>query len=161
VYYLETSALLKKYRTEKGTEVVEELFTKKGETEAFITSYFTVLEVVSVATRLLRAGILTRGLYRAILGNLERDTREVILLQSTSDAVISEATKQSMNYALRAPDAIHLATALRAKNATNEPLYFLCTDVKLKRACEGCRLAVLDPEGTDSMDALKSYRSID
>lgn len=63
MFYLETSALLKKYRTERGTDVVRELFEGKSDAEAFITSYFTVLEVISVARRLLAAATLNRRLH--------------------------------------------------------------------------------------------------
>jgi hypothetical protein len=38
MFYLETSALLKKYRTESGTDVVRELFEWKSDAEAFISS---------------------------------------------------------------------------------------------------------------------------
>ena len=38
VYYLETSALLKRYRTEKGTDLLDELFDSKQESEIFTTN---------------------------------------------------------------------------------------------------------------------------
>ena len=38
VFYLDTAALLKRYRTEKGTEVVAALFSDRREDDVFVTS---------------------------------------------------------------------------------------------------------------------------
>lgn len=160
VYYLETSALLKRYRTEKGTEVLDELFQGKQESEVFTTSYFTVPEVTSVATRLLRSNSITRHSYNRLLGQLSQDLRHLIMLQSVSDSVLSEAVDFTMDYALRAPDALQIATALSVRSrVSDQPFYVLCTDSKLKTACENSNLVVLDPEATDSLEVLKGYRS--
>ena len=160
VFYLETSALVKKYRTEKGTEVIAGLFQGKREAEVFVTSYFTVLEITSVATRLLRAGTLRTRTYEVILGRLSQDVRGTIRLQSVSDSVLSEATRLTQVYALRAPDAIHMATALSVRATTHdEPFYFLGSDARLNTGCENSGLVVLDPEDTDSLNTLRTYRS--
>ena len=161
MFYLETSALLKKYRTKSGIDVVRELFEGKSDAEAFITSYFTVLEVMSVARRLLATGTLNRRLYQRILGNFERDLREAVMLQSVSDSVIMEAVRQSATYVLRAPDAVHLATAVRANAVTSEPFYFVGSDAKLVAACENAGLAILNPEAPGALDLLRSHRSND
>lgn len=160
LYYLETSALVKKYRTERGTEVVAELFERQRETEVFVSSYLTVVEVTSVATRLFRAGALSRRAYRVILGNLSRDVGETIQLQSVSDSILSDAVNLTVDYALRAPDAIHLATARRVQAAfPGESYYVVGSDARLKAACAGLGLAVHDPEAPDSLAVLRSYRA--
>jgi hypothetical protein len=58
LYYLDTSALLKRYKTEKGTAVIDELFSSRKPGEVFITSHFTSIEIESVAARALKAGAL-------------------------------------------------------------------------------------------------------
>lgn len=45
VYYLDTSAVLKRYRTKKGTDVVNELYRGLTEDEALLASYLTCLDV--------------------------------------------------------------------------------------------------------------------
>ena len=45
VYYLETSALFKAYRTEVGSPVVRELLNQAQEQDRFYTSFLTVLEI--------------------------------------------------------------------------------------------------------------------
>lgn len=42
------------YKSEKGSEVVKELFDGRGSSELLVTSYLSVLEVNSVAARLLK-----------------------------------------------------------------------------------------------------------
>ena len=159
VYYLETSALLKKYRPERGTDVVTELFDKKGQLEVFITSYLTVVEIASVTTRLLRARTITRRAHNRILGNLSHDTNEAILLQPISDGVVLEAVILSQRHAIRAPDAIHLSTAMRARaTAPSDSFYFLGSDARLNSACRSSGLLVLDPEEANSLEALRNLR---
>lgn len=159
IYYFETSALLKRYRTEKGTDVLDELFQNRQGSEVFTTSYFTVLEVTSVATRLLKANNISRRSYYQILGDLSRDTRYLFVLQPVSDSTLSQALNLILDYGLRAPDAVQLATALVVRsNVPTEPVYFLCTDAKLRGACEGSDLAAIDPEAKDSLEILRRYR---
>jgi predicted nucleic acid-binding protein len=134
IYYLETSALMKKYRTEKRIELIEELFEGKIESEVFITSYLTMVEITSVTARLLRARTLTRDAYQVILGNLAQDLRTQIQMHSISDSVLEEAVGLTIEYALRAPDAIHLAAALSSSSAVpDEDFYFVASDVRLKK----------------------------
>lgn len=158
VYYLETSALLKKYQNEAGTPVIQELFDGKRDAELLTTSYFTVLEVTSVATRLQRSGTFNTRTYRGVLGNLDRDLRASIVLQPVSDAVVLEGIKQAMEYALRAPDAVQMATALRAKGGADEPFYFICSDGRLKAASSSSGLLVLDPEAPNALETLRAIR---
>jgi predicted nucleic acid-binding protein len=161
VYYLETSALLKRYRTEKGTDLLDALFESKQESEIFTTSYFTSLEVTSVATRLFKAETITKRSYHQLLGRLSQDMRRLVILQPVSDFILSEALNLIMDHALRAPDAIQLATALMVKSTiVGQPLYFLCADAKLRGACVNSELTILDPEAPDSVKILKSYRNI-
>lgn len=62
IYYLETSALVKRYRSELGTDVATELVDRRMLDDYFITSYFSVLEVeATIARALKKHGLLTRG----------------------------------------------------------------------------------------------------
>lgn len=159
IYYLETSALLKRYRTEKGTDVLDELFEEKQESEVFTTSYFTILEVTSVATRLLKADSISRRSYYQILGDLSQDARQLLALQPVSDVVLSDALSLITDHALRAPDAVQLATALIIRSSVpSEAAYFICTDAKLLGACEGSGLATIDPEAKDGLEILRRGR---
>ncbi len=58
VFYLDASALLKRYRTEKGTEIVDDIYDGRGEQHIILTSQLTCIEVESVAARARKGGIL-------------------------------------------------------------------------------------------------------
>lgn len=125
VYYLDTSALFKRYRAEKGTDALDQLFAARQDSEVLTTSSFTVLEVISVLTRLLRARTITRRSHQRLLGRFTDDVMETIALRPLTDAVISEAVNPILRHALRAPDALQLATALTIQSQTpGEALYF-------------------------------------
>ncbi|HAV10660.1 MAG TPA: hypothetical protein DCX22_03470 [Dehalococcoidia bacterium] len=160
VFYLETSALLKRYRTERGTELLDELFNSKRDYEILTTSYFTSLEVTSVATRLLKGETITKRSYQLLLGHLSYDMRQLVILQPISDFILSKALNLIMDHTLRAPDAIQLATACMLKSTiVGQPLYFICADSKLRGACADSDLTVLNPESPDSVKTLKTLRS--
>lgn len=74
IYRLKTSALPKRYRTEQGTETVNDLFGNKLRNEVLLTSYFTALEVEAVAARALKGRLLTREAYRAHSSAASRKT---------------------------------------------------------------------------------------
>ncbi len=61
IFYLDTSALLKRYKTEAGTSVIDRLFKllEKPHNKAAI-SFLTVLEVIAAGRRLLKGGVLRR-----------------------------------------------------------------------------------------------------
>jgi hypothetical protein len=64
LYYLDTSALLKRYRTETGHP--GSLLGQEDET--LVTSHFSSLEVEAMASRALKGRILTRKAYDILLG---------------------------------------------------------------------------------------------
>ena len=74
LYYLDTSALVKRYRTERGTEVMAALFSDQTLDDAFITSHLTVLEVEAVAARALGARLLTQRAYESLYDIIQRMT---------------------------------------------------------------------------------------
>ena len=84
------------------------------------------------------------------MGNLSRDMREAIGLQSVSDSVLSQAIRLTQEHALRALDAIHMSSALGAKaSIPDDAFYFWGSDNRLNTACEDSDLQVLNPEDTD------------
>ncbi len=73
LYYLDTSALVKRYRTERGTEVMAALFSHQTLDNAFITSHLTVLEVEAVAARAVGARLLTQRAHGTLLRLFNED----------------------------------------------------------------------------------------
>lgn len=158
-FYLEPSALLKRYKSEAGSEVVDELFTGKQADEAFLTSFLTVLEVTSVAARLRRGRVITEQSYRTLLADFSHDVRETIIMIPVTDSVLSQAVALIGRHGLRAADSVHLATAESVMNsAPGTQVVFLASDAQLKRAAGGLGLTLLDPEKPEALSELHNLR---
>lgn len=80
LFYLDTSAIVKRYRTEVGTELVEALFNERLPTDELTSSFLAVLEVTSVVHRLLTA----REIREDIAGRLPEPERLQAVLPSDS-----------------------------------------------------------------------------
>lgn len=157
VYYLDASAFVKRYRTEKGTEAVDELFSGKVEGEVFVTSQIIGVEMESVAARGLRARLLNRTAYGVMLRSFATDLERVIVFP-LSASLVGEAAIQARQYALRAADAVHLATAMRAAKTTSEQVLFVGSDKELIRASGVEGFGILDPEDEGALQRLRNIR---
>lgn len=156
VFYLETSALLKRYKTEAGTEAVKYLFSQKGAEDVFVTSYFTTVEVEAAAARARKAHAISETGYRALLGLFTEDLTETIVLQPISNALVSESSGLVKRYALRAGDAIHLAAASRVREAARIPTILVTSDREILNAALKEGFLSFDPQHPDAVDYLRS-----
>ena len=161
IYYLDTSAVMKRYIPEAGSEVVEELFEGLTESESLTTSYLTVLEANSVATRLLGGNLISRIDYRRILGLLARDLRvHSVTVVPVRNELVAEAVVTVREYSLRALDALHFTSAMTAgRNSSHgQNLYMVSSDREILQACEVRGILTLDPQSDDALDRLRSIR---
>ena len=158
LYYLDTSALLKRYRTEIGTRVLDALFSARTRDELVITSHFTAAEVESVAARALKGRLLTKKAHAVLLSLFADDLENVLIVLPVSTVLLSEAAAVARNYALRASDALHLATALRARQASATEIVFTASDKELVEAAGRAGFTVLNPETENALAALHETR---
>ena len=64
VFYLDTSAIVKRYRTEKGTEFIDRLFKEIEISEhRLATSFLAVLEFVSAFRKLVKAREISQEIF--------------------------------------------------------------------------------------------------
>jgi hypothetical protein len=158
LYYLDTSALLKRYRTEEGTDVLDAMFSDQRRDESFITSHFTAVEVESVAARALKGRLLNRKAHGVLLAMFASDLEDLLIVLPLSTALLSEAASVARQYSLRAGDAVHLASALRGKQAAAEEIVFVASDKELVEAPRSAGFAILNPENEDALATLSSLR---
>jgi predicted nucleic acid-binding protein len=161
LYYLDTSALLKRYRTENGTRVLDALFSGRTRDELLITSHFTAVEVESVAARALKGRLLTKKSHGVLLSLFADDLENVLIVLPVSTALLSEAATVARNYGLRASDALHMATALRARQASAAEIVFTVSDKELVEAAGRAGFAVLNPEAENALAELSELREQD
>ena len=120
VIYVDTSALVKRYVQEKGTEVIDELFEQRLPDEFFALSTLAVLELKSALRRLLKGGKLRPSQYRDSIADFSNDVPSVSIWLGVDNALAEEAAATLDRHPLRAGDALHFASVLRVKGIAED-----------------------------------------
>jgi predicted nucleic acid-binding protein len=145
LYYLETSALVKLYVREAGTDRLLQLANDPVENR-FAVLTLSQVEFRSAMRRRERAGDIDPKLVGMILDRFQQHLETRFLRQVLTDAVLDGASEMIDRYALRAYDAIQLAGCLALKTtAGSEPLAFVCSDQELLKAARSELLSIIDP----------------
>lgn len=147
IYFLDSSGLVKRYIREAGSAWVRQL-GRPGSGDVLIAARIASVEVVSAITRRQRLGDLSateaarlRQIFRAEFPLLFR----VIEL---SPVVVDRAMRLVETHALRAYDAVQLATALEVNNqclTIGTACTFISADEELNGVAVAEGLAVEDP----------------
>jgi predicted nucleic acid-binding protein len=131
--YADSSALVKRYIDEADRDAVRDL-------DGLAVSAVAGVEVASAVWRKVRAGLLARPRAEELLGLLRDDLRGgtrdepgYAVIRPT-DQVLRDATEVARSHALRALDAIQLASALAAREVLPECTSFICFDERLRAA---------------------------
>ena len=145
LFYLETSALVKLYVREPGTDRLLQLARNLVENR-FAVLALSQVEFRSAIRRRERAGDIDPRLAGLILDRFQQHLETRFLRQVLTDAVLDGASEMIDRYALRAYDAIQLAGCLALKTAAGaEPPAFVCSDQQLLEAARSELLSILDP----------------
>lgn len=123
--YLDTSALVKLYVEEAGSADVRRFL---DQAPRIMTSRMTYVEARAAFARRCREGALSRGYYAQIIRDLEHEWQAYVLLEVT-EPIIRTAGDLAERHALRAYDALHLATALSVRREAQ--LEFVGADERL------------------------------
>jgi len=159
ILYLESSALMKKYKREMGTELLYELFSAKADTETFVTSRLTFMETNMVLARNLKGKQLSLAMYYQMVDRIGRDFQDYIITMPMDNALVEEAMQLLPDYPLRAADALHFATARRAAAIVGDQSYYVVSsDRDLNDACVAYNLMVLNPIDSKALQQLREMR---
>jgi predicted nucleic acid-binding protein len=144
-YYLETSALVKLYVRESGTDRMLGLTVPDSGNRLIILSLAQV-EFRSAIRRRENAGEIPTRVAVQLVQTFRRHLDTRFTTQPLTQFIIDLASELADRYALRAFDAVQLAgyTALRSSSGVDEPI-FVCADQALLSAAKQEQLAVLDP----------------
>jgi uncharacterized protein len=145
LYYLETSALVKLYVREPGTDRLLQLANDSAENR-FAVLALSQVEFRSAIRRRERAGDIDPALAGLLLDRFQQHVETRFVRQVLTDAVLDGASEMIDRYALRAYDAIQLAgcLALKTVSGTEAPV-FVCSDQHLLAAARSELLSILDP----------------
>ena len=109
ILYLDTSALVKLYVKEEGREEVQQAVRHSG---AVAISEVGYVEARSAFARREREGVLSTEGHDREVRRLRRDFGGAYLTRPVTGEVVARAGELARVHALRAYDAVHLATAL-------------------------------------------------
>jgi predicted nucleic acid-binding protein len=143
LFFLDTSALLKRYRQEPGSETVERLF--RDPTNLLLASALSFAEAVGALTRSHRVGLIgQRELEEAVSGLYTDFAAGRLEWIDISHHHLMRCAALIVDYQLTANDALILTAALELQR--HVPV-FVCADVRsgLLRAAESHGLSTLNP----------------
>jgi predicted nucleic acid-binding protein len=115
-YYLDSSALVKRYALEVGTAWVRTL-CEQGDEVIVAVALFGLAEVAAEVNGKRRGGTIDATASDAILNDLKADAATQYTLLDVDQFVVDEAIDLTSRHCLRGYDAIHLACALRLNRA--------------------------------------------
>lgn len=160
LFYLDTSAILKRYKSEIGSEFVEELMERRKPGEILASSLLTAVEVFSVASRMLRGNIVSREEYDSLTSRFLADFTSHFQIGAVDNPLIVSSITVATTHRLRTADAIHLAAIQRARGiaAGAENIFVVTSDREMAEACRAESIEVLDPEDGASVNRLRNLR---
>lgn len=147
-YFLDSSALIKRYARETGTAWVVDLCRRSPGTSIFIARV-TPVEAVTALEKQQRAGALTEDAFDMAVNHLMRNVDDRFAFVEISKRLVSFAVPLVRRYGLRGFDAIQLAAAIdisyQRTSVGLEKVIFVSSDNKLNRAALAEGLLVENP----------------
>lgn len=147
-FYLDASALVKRYLAETGSAWVEMLCADELN-NAIALAQFGLVETAAAFAAKRRGQFITASEYESALAELLRDGRERYRLVPVGSGLIDQAIQLTRRQKLRGYDAIHLACALALNKplVTHHlpPLTFVAADDNLLAAAQSEGLAIENP----------------
>ena len=139
ILYLDTSALVKLYAEEEGSDLVRHGIR---DSELIATSLMAYAETRSAFARKSRSQEISHAVLTKCKRDFERDWLRVHRLP-VDEPLVRKAGELAEEHGLRALDALHLATADSLQAALRDAVTFACFDEALNRAAEARGLALL------------------
>ena len=144
LYFFDTSALVKLYVQEPGTDRLLGLVDNRSENRLAVLSIATV-EIRSAIRRRQRAGDIEATVATGILENVRSHMETRFIRQAVNEIVIDTAHEMIDRYTLRAYDAIQLAGCLVLCGIAADSYTFVCSDHRLLEAAGSEQIQILDP----------------
>lgn len=140
-YFFDTSALVKRYHSEKGTENIDRIFAEND--KAIVISSISITEIVSALNRKKEEKIISKEDLDAALSKFFHDAIKDFLVLELDEEHIKDSITLVLKRNLRTLDSLQLAVALGLKEL--KPV-FVCADKKLVSVAEKEGLKAINPE---------------
>jgi len=147
-YYLDTSALVKRYARERGTIWITAL-TAPNQAHDLYTVRLTGPEMIAALFRKMRTGELPRTTTIRLAQDFKNDWKWQYQVLEVNAVLSERAMTLAEKHSLRGYDAVHLAAALllhESRRANNRPdMIFLAADDDLLQAADTEGLSTDNP----------------
>ncbi len=145
--YLDTSAFVKRYCVEEGSDVVEAVFESGNE---IITSYWTLAEAVAAIDRKVAKRQLSEEERDFVISVLFSDVLNRITFMKISNEFIEAIIERILAHHISADDALQLISCI----VSLSPI-FLASDKGLIRAAKEEGLKAFDVENREEREKLR------
>lgn len=146
LYYLDSSAWVKLYLTEHGTDEVVCLFNELSR-EQLASTGSGYVEVASALARQQTVRKLDAHTLYQLQQQLKADWNDITEVSITAE-LIDQAARIAERYKLRGADSIHLSAALIFQSMlqqTNQVVTLVTSDMELLQAAQAAGLLAQDP----------------
>jgi predicted nucleic acid-binding protein len=147
-YFLDTSALVKRYVPEIGSEWILSI-TDPATNSDLVISHITWVEVHSAFARRLRDGSLSAERFDLIVQKVREDFENEYRVIDIDQTLIETAAELVMQHPLRAYDSVQLASALRFQSTLvsvpETQLVFVSADNRLLNIAQSEGMAFDNP----------------
>ncbi len=140
-YFFDTSALVKRYHWEPGSDQVNAIFEDPD--NVLIISELALVEMASALQRKRNRGEITPLVMNEALAQFAHTVLNDLVVAGFRSGFIQQARNLVLQHSIRTLDALQLTSALGFRAL---PVVFVCADDKLRQAASREGLAVLDPE---------------
>lgn len=149
-FFFDTSALVKRYYDETGTETVDSLI-ESGDTKVILTAN-TVIETVSAFRRKYNREDLSENVVDQLLTSFFDEALSNFLIVPTKEALFTHSFGLILEDDLRTLDSLQLSAALAVAEEV-ENLTFVCADQQLISVADTRGLEAINPDvdGVDSV----------
>lgn len=147
-YYLDSSALVKRYLAETGWAWVQTLCDPANGNEICLAR-ITLVEVVSAVSRRRDGGSISTGQATTVLDRFRQDWHTDFAIVEMTPALLENAASVADTYLLRAYDAVQLAAAIQIHALRDlgalSALTLVSADLELNAAAGDVGIPVDDP----------------
>lgn len=159
--YLDASALVKRFRQEPGSEVVNDTIehVSAHDPRHLVVSALTTLETLSILNRRRNEAQIPLSVFilslQGVISEIKRFSHYLII----DDHLLISSAKYTIKHNINSADAIHLAVLLALQETLRQndgELVCMAADKRLARAARTEGIIVVDPE----LDSITQARAL-
>ena len=149
--YLDASALVKRYRQEPGSEVVNDTIERvsSDNPRRLVVSSLSLIEMLSILNRRRNEAGIPLEPFRQALRTVIQEVRTFSHALLIDDHLMLSSAQYALKHNINSADAIHLSILLALQvtvTASGDELICLASDKRLVRAARIEGITVVDPE---------------